>query len=59
VPEVAGVELVERRNGDVRLLARRDVDPGITSARSAPSSARASKTPATSRTTASPATRQT
>ena len=27
VPEVAGVELVERRNGDVRLLARRDVDP--------------------------------
>lgn len=27
LPEVAGVELVERRNGDVRLLARRDVDP--------------------------------
>jgi ABC-2 type transport system ATP-binding protein len=24
---VAGVELVERRNGDLRLLARRDVDP--------------------------------
>jgi ABC-2 type transport system ATP-binding protein len=27
VPEVAGVELVERRNGDLRLLARQDVDP--------------------------------
>jgi ABC-2 type transport system ATP-binding protein len=27
VPEIAGVELVERRNGDLRLLARRDVDP--------------------------------
>jgi ABC-2 type transport system ATP-binding protein len=26
-PGVAGVELVERRNGDLRLLARRDVDP--------------------------------
>jgi ABC-2 type transport system ATP-binding protein len=27
LPEVAGVELVERRNGDLRLLAGRDVDP--------------------------------
>jgi ABC-2 type transport system ATP-binding protein len=27
LPDVAGVELVERRNGDVRLLAGRDVDP--------------------------------
>jgi ABC-2 type transport system ATP-binding protein len=27
LPAVAGVDLVERRNGDVRLLARRDVDP--------------------------------
>ena len=27
VPEVAGVELVERRNGDLRLLAGKDVDP--------------------------------
>jgi ABC-2 type transport system ATP-binding protein len=27
VPQVAGVELVERRNGDLRLLAREDVDP--------------------------------
>ncbi len=27
VPHVAGVELVERRNGDLRLLAGRDVDP--------------------------------
>jgi ABC-2 type transport system ATP-binding protein len=27
LPDVAGVELVERRNGDLRLLARRDVDP--------------------------------
>ena len=27
VPEVAGVDLVERRNGDLRLLARKDVDP--------------------------------
>jgi ABC-2 type transport system ATP-binding protein len=27
VPDVAGVELVERRNGDLRLLADRDVDP--------------------------------
>jgi ABC-2 type transport system ATP-binding protein len=27
LPGVAGVELVERRNGDVRLLAGRDVDP--------------------------------
>jgi ABC-2 type transport system ATP-binding protein len=26
-PDVAGVELVERRNGDVRLLAARDVEP--------------------------------
>jgi ABC-2 type transport system ATP-binding protein len=26
LPDVAGVELVERRNGDLRLLARRDVD---------------------------------
>ena len=26
-PHVAGVDLVERRNGDLRLLARRDVDP--------------------------------
>jgi ABC-2 type transport system ATP-binding protein len=26
-PPVAGVELVERRNGELRLLARRDVDP--------------------------------
>jgi ABC-2 type transport system ATP-binding protein len=28
LPEVAGVELVERRNGVLRLLARREVDPG-------------------------------
>jgi ABC-2 type transport system ATP-binding protein len=28
VPGIRGVELVERRNGDVRLLADRDVDPG-------------------------------
>ena len=27
LPKVAGVELVERRNGDLRLLAGRDVDP--------------------------------
>ncbi|HEX6458831.1 MAG TPA: ATP-binding cassette domain-containing protein [Thermoleophilaceae bacterium] len=27
LPQVAGVELLERRNGDLRLLARRDVDP--------------------------------
>jgi ABC-2 type transport system ATP-binding protein len=27
LPEVSGVELVERRNGDLRLFARRDVDP--------------------------------
>jgi ABC-2 type transport system ATP-binding protein len=27
LPDVAGVELVERRNGDLRLLAGRDVDP--------------------------------
>ena len=27
LPEIAGVELVERRNGDLRLLAGRDVDP--------------------------------
>jgi ABC-2 type transport system ATP-binding protein len=27
LPSVAGVELIERRNGDLRLLARRDVDP--------------------------------
>ena len=27
LPDVAGVELVERRNGDLRLLADRDVDP--------------------------------
>ena len=27
LPDVAGVELVERRNGDLRLLAKRDVDP--------------------------------
>jgi ABC-2 type transport system ATP-binding protein len=27
LPEIAGVELVERRNGDLRLLAERDVDP--------------------------------
>jgi ABC-2 type transport system ATP-binding protein len=27
LPDVAGVELVERRNGDVRLLTDRDVDP--------------------------------
>jgi ABC-2 type transport system ATP-binding protein len=27
LPEVAGVELVERRNGDLRLRARADVDP--------------------------------
>jgi ABC-2 type transport system ATP-binding protein len=27
LPDVAGVELVERRNGDVRLLAGREVDP--------------------------------
>ena len=27
LPDVDGVELVERRNGDVRLLARQDVDP--------------------------------
>ena len=27
LPRVAGVELVERRNGDLRLLAGRDVDP--------------------------------
>jgi ABC-2 type transport system ATP-binding protein len=27
LPEVAGVEFVERRNGDLRLLAGRDVDP--------------------------------
>ena len=27
LPDVAGVELAERRNGDLRLLAARDVDP--------------------------------
>ena len=27
LPEVAGIELVERHNGDLRLLAGRDVDP--------------------------------
>jgi ABC-2 type transport system ATP-binding protein len=27
LPDVAGVELVERRDGDLRLLVRRDVDP--------------------------------
>jgi ABC-2 type transport system ATP-binding protein len=27
LPEVAGVELIDRRNGDLRLLAGRDVDP--------------------------------
>jgi ABC-2 type transport system ATP-binding protein len=27
LPDVADVELVERRNGDLRLLAGRDVDP--------------------------------
>ena len=27
LPHVAGVDLVERRNGDLRLLAGRDVDP--------------------------------
>ena len=27
LPDVSGVELVERRNGSVRLLAGRDVDP--------------------------------
>jgi ABC-2 type transport system ATP-binding protein len=27
LPDVVGVELVERRNGDLRLFARRDVDP--------------------------------
>jgi ABC-2 type transport system ATP-binding protein len=27
LPEVAGVELVERRNGDLRLLVGRDIDP--------------------------------
>ena len=27
LPDVAGVELLERRNGDLRLLAGRDVDP--------------------------------
>jgi ABC-2 type transport system ATP-binding protein len=27
LPEVAGVELIERRNGDLRLLAGRGVDP--------------------------------
>ncbi len=27
LPDVAGVELVERRNGDLRLLAGSDVDP--------------------------------
>ena len=27
LPDVAGVELVERSNGDLRLLAGRDVDP--------------------------------
>jgi ABC-2 type transport system ATP-binding protein len=27
LPDVVGVELVERRNGDLRLLAERDVDP--------------------------------
>jgi ABC-2 type transport system ATP-binding protein len=27
LPEIAGVELVERHNGDLRLLASRDVDP--------------------------------
>jgi ABC-2 type transport system ATP-binding protein len=26
-PDIAGVELVERRNGDLRLVAERDVDP--------------------------------
>ena len=29
LPGVDGVELVERRNGDVRLLARQDVDPEL------------------------------
>jgi ABC-2 type transport system ATP-binding protein len=29
LPEVAGVELVERRNGDLRLLVGRDVDPEL------------------------------
>ncbi len=29
VPEVDGVQLVERRNGDLRLLAGRDVDPEL------------------------------
>jgi ABC-2 type transport system ATP-binding protein len=28
-PDLAGVELVERRNGDLRLLAGRDVDPKL------------------------------
>jgi ABC-2 type transport system ATP-binding protein len=27
LPEIAGVELLERRNGDLRFLARKDVDP--------------------------------
>jgi ABC-2 type transport system ATP-binding protein len=27
LPDIAGVQLVERRNGDLRLAARRDVDP--------------------------------
>jgi ABC-type uncharacterized transport system ATPase subunit len=27
LPTVSGVDLVERRNGDLRLLAERDVDP--------------------------------
>jgi hypothetical protein len=27
LPEVAGIELVERHNGDLRLLVGRDVDP--------------------------------
>ena len=29
LPDVAGVELVERRNGDLRLVAGRDVDPEL------------------------------
>jgi hypothetical protein len=29
LPSAAGIEVVDRRNGDVRLLAGRDVDPEL------------------------------
>ena len=48
LPDIAGVELVERRNGDLRLFAGRDVDPRA-GARGGASRRRASSRSATGR----------